>query len=143
MGQTAWGENLARQLSTLMARNLDSAQIQLDPPELGPLQVKIQVHNDQVSLHFITAHGVVKDALEASSARLQEMFQEEGMELANLDVSDQSNNQQDSKDTPSKELGANAANGASNSGAELEGGDGKLTLSTQWQQDDGKIDYFI
>ncbi len=142
-GHSGWGENLGKQLAMLMARNLDSAQIQIDPPELGPLQVKIQVNNDQVSLHFTTGHGMVKEALEASSLRLQEMFQEEGLELANFNVSDEETGQQQSKDPDSQESALAAKNHGSVSDAQLEQGGGLLTLSAKLPQNDGKIDYFV
>jgi flagellar hook-length control protein FliK len=141
--QSGWGENLGRQLSMLMARNMDSAQIQLDPPELGPLQVKIQVNNDQVSLHFTTAHGMVKEALEGASVKLQEMFQEEGMELASLDVSEEQTGQQQSKDSQSQALATPSSSGRNSVTTEQEESDGILTLSSNWHQDEGKIDYFI
>jgi flagellar hook-length control protein FliK len=142
-GHSGWGENLGKQLAVLMARNLDSAQIQIDPPELGPLIVKIQVNNDQVSLHFTTGHGMVKEALEASSLRLQEMFQEQGLELASLNVSDEKTGQQQSKDPNSQESAFAKNNRGSVSDAQLEQSGGLLTLSTLLPLDDGKIDYFI
>ena len=141
--QSGWGEKLGKQLSMMMARNLDSAQIQIDPPELGSLQVKIQVINDQVSLQFITGHGMVREALEGASARLQEMFKGEGMELASLDIANEETAQQQAKDSHPRELDLIQRSGNNTGNADQEESDGLLTLATQWQQDDGKIDYFI
>ncbi len=141
--QPGWGESIGRQLAMLMARNMDSAQIQLDPPELGPLAVKIQVHNDQVSLHFTTAHSSVKEALEATSLKLSEMFQEEGMELANLDVTSDDASQQQANQQGERKDATNVTSTPITPHNAVEENDGLLTLSSSWRQDDGKIDYFI
>jgi flagellar hook-length control protein FliK len=141
--QSGWGENVGKQLAMLMARNLDSAQIQLDPPELGPLQVKIQVNNDQVSLHFTTAHSMVKEALEGASVRLQEMFQDQGLELASLEVTEEQTGQEQSRHSQGQALEPNPRSSQQSANAEMPTGAGLLTLSADWRQDEGKIDYFI
>jgi flagellar hook-length control protein FliK len=51
------------------------------------MEVRIQVQNDQASVHFTSAHAVVRDALEAALPRLREMFGTTGVELVNVDVS--------------------------------------------------------
>lgn len=140
--QSGWGENLGRQLSLLLAKNMDSAQIQLDPPELGPLGVKIQINQDQVSLQFTSGHAVVREALEQSSQRLQQMLNEEGLELVDVGVSDQNFGQNnDSSESDEKE------NGQSKLGESAldrnEESDGLLTPARKLTIDDGNIDYFI
>ena len=131
--ESGWGQNLGRQLTVLVSRNLEHVRIQLDPPELGPLQVRIQVQNDQVTLHFSSQHAVVREALEQTVMRLQQLFSEEGMDLIDVNVSDrESSQQQQSTATP----------GDGHEVVEAESDD-ILTQSVLMPLDEGKIDYFI
>jgi flagellar hook-length control protein FliK len=136
--QSGWGESLGRQLSLLLAKNMDSAQIQLDPPELGPLTVKIQINQDQVSLQFTSGHSAVREALEQSSQRLQQMFSDEGLDLVDVDVSDQKSdsNQNDQQGEAKPKFGESSVDLADES-------DGLLTPVRNVAIDDGNIDYFI
>ena len=73
----------------MSTEQLQAARIQLDPPELGSLEIKIRVQQDQVSVAFSSGHQVVRDALEAQSPRLREMLEQQGVELTDVNVSDQ------------------------------------------------------
>lgn len=141
-GQAAWGENLGSQLSLLLAKNMDSAQIQLDPPELGPLGVRIQINQDQVTLQFTSGHAVVREALEQSSQRLQQMLSEEGLDLVDVDVSDEKQPGQEASDQNQDSDSTSFDERVSREGSRDEG-DSLLTHSHKVTVDDGKIDYFI
>lgn len=130
-----WNEQLGKQLSFLVSRNMDSAQIQLDPPELGPLQVRINIQQDQVALQFQAQHGMVREALDQSIGRLQELFSEEGLDLVSVDVSDGSADNDSSAEGEEGER-----NPVSESGEES---DEILTPVHVATNSDGKIDYFI
>lgn len=88
-GRAEWQSNMAERVVKMAAQNVRFAEIQLDPPELGQLQVKVQLNQEQASVSFIAASSQVRESLEQNSQRLREMFQAEGMELVNVDVSDQ------------------------------------------------------
>lgn len=89
-GNHAWGERLSQRVSMMIGQKISSAQIQLDPPELGAMTIKVALHGDQASVSFHSAHAVVRDALEQSFPRLQEMLGQQGLQLADAQVSDQS-----------------------------------------------------
>ena len=89
-GQAGWAANIAEKAAWGVSQNVKTAEIQLDPPELGPLQIKIHVNNDQASVNFVSAHAQVRDVLDNSLAKLKEMLSEQGMELVDSGVSDQS-----------------------------------------------------
>jgi|GEM_PF-4294421 len=92
--QAQWGSAVAEKVMWLSSHGIQEAEIQLDPPELGPLQVKVSVENDKANVSFVVQHSHVKEALEQTVARLREMFEAEGIDLVNVDVSDQSEQQQ-------------------------------------------------
>lgn len=82
-------EQIAQRIGIMNTDKLQTARIQLDPPELGSLEIKIKVQQDQVSVSFTSGHQVVRDALEAQSPRLREMLEQQGVELTDVNVSDQ------------------------------------------------------
>jgi flagellar hook-length control protein FliK len=88
----AWSNALAERAIMVAAQNTRVAQIQLDPPELGSLNIRVQVNQDQVSLNFTSPHAHVRDAVEQSLPRLREMFAEQGLALQDSSVSDQQQN---------------------------------------------------
>lgn len=90
VGQNAWGESIAQRVSLMAGLKVSSAQIQLDPPELGAMTVKVSVNGDQASVSFHSPHAVVRDALELSFPRLQEMMGQQGLQLVDAQVSDNS-----------------------------------------------------
>lgn len=89
VGQPQWSQAVGERVLWLAAQNLSVAELRLDPPELGPMQVRVTVQQDQVQVNFTSAHASVRDALDQGAARLREMFSEQGLHL-NVEVSDQS-----------------------------------------------------
>ncbi len=83
----AWAGQVNDRLQWMIQHKLQQADIQLDPPELGRLDVRVVVNNDQANIHFASSHAAVRDALEAALPRLREMFQEQGLNLGNVDIS--------------------------------------------------------
>lgn len=88
-GRAEWNAGVAAKVAQMAAQNLNYAEIQLDPPELGPLQVRVQVNSDQASVVFNAHSAQVREALEQGSQRLRELFESEGLNLVDVDVSDQ------------------------------------------------------
>jgi flagellar hook-length control protein FliK len=95
VGTPQWSQAVGDRVLWLAAQNVSSAEIRLDPPELGPLQVKVSVNQDQANITFISPHAAVRDALDQQLHRLREMFSEQGLNLGNVDVSDKSFAQQE------------------------------------------------
>ncbi|WP_217474662.1 flagellar hook-length control protein FliK [Stutzerimonas stutzeri] len=89
MQQSGWSEAVVDRVMWLSSQNLKSAEIQLDPAELGRMEVRIDMHKDQTQVTFVSPHAGVRDALEGQMQRLRDMFTEQGMTM-NVNVSDQS-----------------------------------------------------
>lgn len=88
-----WGRAMGDRIVWLVGQNQRGAEIRLNPPELGPLEVRVAVNQDQqTSLVFNTQNSSVRDAIEAALPRLREMLEEQGLDLADVDV------RQDSED---------------------------------------------
>lgn len=94
LGQNAWESNLGSRLQMLVGQNIQSAEIRLDPPELGVLDIKIKVSNDIATVNITSPHTQVREALETSVPRLREMFEESGISLGDVNVRQESFAQQ-------------------------------------------------
>lgn len=92
MQQTGWSEAVVDRVMMLSSQNLKSAEIQLDPAELGRLEVRINLSQEQAQVTFASANANVREALEGQMHRLRELFAQQGMNLADANVSDQSMN---------------------------------------------------
>ena len=90
MQNAGWSQELTDKIQWMVGQRLQGAQIKLNPAHLGPMEVKIQMQNDQATIHFIAAHSVVREALEAAMPRLREMFDNQGVQLGDVDVSEES-----------------------------------------------------
>jgi hypothetical protein len=89
-GNAAWGQAISERVLMMTAGNMQVAEIRLDPPELGTLHVRLQLNQDQASLNFTSPHAHVRDALEQQMPRLREMLAEQGLNLENSSVADDS-----------------------------------------------------
>ncbi len=90
VGRPEWHTAMAEKILVMATQRLTSADIQLDPPELGQLQVRVTLNQEQAAVQFASPHSVVREALDQTAHRLREMFAAEGMNLVDVDVSDQS-----------------------------------------------------
>jgi flagellar hook-length control protein FliK len=54
------------------------------------MEVRIDLTKDQAQVTFLSPHAGVRDALEGQMQRLREMFTQQGMNLMDVNVSDQS-----------------------------------------------------
>ncbi len=87
----AWGDIVGDRVQWMATQNIQEARISLNPPELGLLEVRVQIgHNQQTSISFSTPHAQVRDALESAVPRLREMFGDSGLTLGDVNVSHQS-----------------------------------------------------
>lgn len=94
MGQPGWGAEVAEKVLWMSSQKIQSAEISINPPDLGPIEAKVQVQQDQVNVTFSTQHAPVKEALEQSLAKLKEMMAQNGVNLGSVDVRDQAQSQQ-------------------------------------------------
>lgn len=86
VGQPGWDRAVGERIQWMVGQNIQHAEIKLNPPNLGPLEIKVSLQNDQTSVTFVAAHAPTREALEASIPRLRELFGEINLNLANVDV---------------------------------------------------------
>lgn len=109
VGQPQWPAAVAEKVMWMSSQKISAADIRLDPPELGSLHVRVSVNNqDQTTVTFVSPHAAVREALDQNAFKLREMFSGEGLNLADVNVSDQSAAEQFSGEQgqPQRQAGA-------------------------------------
>ena len=90
----AWQQAFGDKVLWLVNRQVQEAELKLNPAHLGSIDVKVSVQHDQASVVFSSQNGMVRDMVEAAIPRLRDMLNEAGLTLVNVDVSDKSFNGQ-------------------------------------------------
>ncbi|MEO6823553.1 MAG: flagellar hook-length control protein FliK [Nitrosospira sp.] len=94
LGAAGWDNALGQKVLWMVSQQQQVAELTLNPPDLGPLQVVLTLNNDQASATFISQNADVRQALEAALPRLREMMADSGLSLGNTAVSADTSQQQ-------------------------------------------------
>ncbi|WP_432261338.1 flagellar hook-length control protein FliK [Cupriavidus sp. TMH.W2] len=81
-----WPQALGQQMIRLGTQGQQSAELQLNPPDLGPLKVVLNVVNDQAQAQFVSPHQAVRAAVEAALPHLRTALSENGIQLGQTSV---------------------------------------------------------
>ncbi|MEF9927634.1 MAG: flagellar hook-length control protein FliK [Massilia sp.] len=99
LGTQAWDNQISQRIVYMVGKE-QAATLTLNPPDLGPVQIVLNVTNDQATVAFSSDQLDVRQALENALPRLREMMSESGIALGNAtvdaNVPDQRQQQQDS-----------------------------------------------
>lgn len=85
-GRPDWSAAVGQRVLWMVSHKTQVAELRLNPPELGPVEVKVRTDDDGVRLSFAAGNAAVREALEAAAPRLREMFLAEGLRLENMDI---------------------------------------------------------
>lgn len=91
VGQAQWGTELGGQLVLMTHRagtDSHTAELRLDPPDLGPLRVTIKLNDGVAEASFVSAHAAVRQAVESALPQLQQSLAQAGISLGQANVSD-------------------------------------------------------
>jgi flagellar hook-length control protein FliK len=94
VGNNDWNGKLSDQVVWMAKNNQQTAELKLNPPQLGPLQITINIQGDQASASFVSAHAEVRQAIENALPQLREMLAGAGISLGQTNVNSQSSQQQ-------------------------------------------------
>ncbi|MGO2129592.1 MAG: flagellar hook-length control protein FliK, partial [Pseudoalteromonas prydzensis] len=77
---------LQERVSALLSINNKEAEIRLDPPEMGSMQIRIRSDAEQAHINFVVQNQQAKEALEQSLPRLRELLAQQGIELGESSI---------------------------------------------------------
>lgn len=89
VGTNGWDRAVAQKIVWMVGGSMQSAELTLNPPDLGPLQVVLSVNNDQANATFTAAQPEVREALESALPRLRQMLSDAGVQLTGFSVNAQ------------------------------------------------------
>lgn len=97
----------------MINQKIQQVEIQLDPPEMGNIHVRVNLQNEQAAVQFVVQNQQAKDALEQNMGKLRDMLAESG-----VDVGDASIEQRQAQEQNSNGFDGQANNGESSESSE-------------------------
>ncbi len=91
-----WNQEMGERIVWMNNRGISSAEIRMNPQNMGPITVRIDMNQDQATIAFTAQNADVRTALEASIPKLREMLSAQNVNLADVNVSQQSSTNADS-----------------------------------------------
>lgn len=89
-GQAGWRDELGQKLTWMVSNTRQQAELVLNPPQLGRIEVTLVLDGDKASANFFSPHANVREALENSLVRLREVLAEAGVTLGQTNVGEDS-----------------------------------------------------
>lgn len=81
-----WSSDFGEKVVWLAKSEQQSAQLNINPPQLGPVQITLQLNGDQATAVFASPHAEVRQAIEDSLPQLREMLAGAGINLGQADI---------------------------------------------------------
>ncbi len=98
-----FADALAHQVVWMVDKDAQVAELRINPPELGPVEVRLTVADGEATAQFVSTHAEVRTAIETSIARLRESLAEAGIQLGQASVSAESFRDQTPEQTASRQ----------------------------------------
>lgn len=94
VGQGQWSKQFNDQVMWLSTQKIQAAAIKLTPRDLGPVEINLKISNDVASIQFNSHSPQVRELIEHALPKLREQLSEQGIQLSDADVNDNSQQQQ-------------------------------------------------
>jgi len=91
--------NLAARIQWIYSQAVSSAEIMMDPAELGPMNVKMKTTNGETNILFQVTNLQTKEMIEDNLSKLRELLSEQGINLGDTHVKQQSQENKESDDS--------------------------------------------
>lgn len=110
---SAWADDFSQKISWMSTQQSQVAELHLNPPDLGPLNVILKISDSQATALFMSPHSAVRDAVENAIPKLREILADNGIMLGNATVSDQPSRDRHANEHINQGSGASAQHEAS------------------------------
>jgi flagellar hook-length control protein FliK len=99
-GSPDFGPQLGAQITTFVRDGIEHAQLHLNPADMGPVSVQIQLDGQAAQVHLSADHPLTRQALEASMPQLASQLSEAGLTLSGGGVFEQPRQDRDAQPQP-------------------------------------------
>lgn len=86
VGTPLWREEFAASVSLLATQRVTSAELRVQPAEMGPVQVSIRIEGGEANISCAAQHADTRHALENALPRLREMLESNGISVGSASV---------------------------------------------------------
>jgi flagellar hook-length control protein FliK len=93
-----WDADFGQKIMWLAKNDKHSAQLTLNPAQMGPIEISITVDKGNATASFASANADVREAIETALPRLREMFANAGIQLGQTNVGAESFQRQAAND---------------------------------------------
>jgi flagellar hook-length control protein FliK len=90
VGTAQWQDGLGQQVIDMITRGEQQVDLRLNPVELGPLSISLNLNDGNTQAQFQSAHASVRAAVEQALPQLREALASQGISLGQASVSDES-----------------------------------------------------
>ena len=137
-----WGTDVGNRIMWMVQHDIQTANIKINPPHLGPLEVQVSMNKDHVDVSFNSHHATVKEALDASMPKLKEMMGSSGLQLGNANVTHHSFSGQGQYNNQGTNY-YNGEDGGHPAGVAAAEDDGMTSIAVHsWDTGSGAIDFY-
>jgi flagellar hook-length control protein FliK len=112
-----WDQAISQRIVWMVQNKLQTASLTVNPAHLGPVQVLMQIDNQQATVQFVSAQAEVREALQNALPLLTDMLKQSGIQLGHADVSSHNKNS-DSRQSPNSNQSKTNRNSIETSTAE-------------------------
>lgn len=89
LGSSGWPDEFSQKVVWISTQQNQVAELHLNPPDLGPMSIIVNISDNQATVLFTSPHSAVRDAIENALPKLRESLADNGIMLGNTTVSDQ------------------------------------------------------
>ncbi|KAF7599406.1 MAG: hypothetical protein CGU29_07740 [Candidatus Dactylopiibacterium carminicum] len=86
VGSRGWTEELGQKVVWSASHDNGLAELTLTPPQLGKIQVSINLQGDQAQASFVAANALARETLQDAMPRLREILAQAGIQLGQANV---------------------------------------------------------
>lgn len=131
-------ERLRERVAVMFNTRTQAAEMRLDPPDLGRLNIRLSLNQDTTSVSFQVSTPQAREAIEQSLPRLRELLAEQGIQLADANVSEQrSGNAQQGQDGEQRGQSSQASVDIDHESEQL------VSVAAPGRVAEGQVDYFV
>ncbi len=140
LASNAWSGEFSQKIVWMATQREQTAELHLNPPNLGPLDVVISVSDDQATALFTSQHAAVRNAVEQALPILRQMLADNGITLGNAMVSDQPSRERQAAHDSNRQQGTNLPDATSE--AASTSGSRESLLAWPGRRREGMVDTF-
>jgi len=115
----AFPEEAAQRMTWLVKNGVESASLRVTPPDMGPIEIRIRLTQDEATIAFAVTQPESGRAIEDAMPRLREMLLESGISLGHTSVESGNGGQFAAEDERARQLEAQQLRGTRNAAQAL------------------------